>query len=169
MALAASALKTPLPLVPALAAASLVAVARAGFLFHRCARRADALATATASAERANAELARAEARARALEPALAAKKTALATARRTLPVEVRFRLGEPGTGVVAHFVNPSTAPLRLVEPSRPRRGDYGQVELTIDADDSAELAEKQGWAFRSGETLTVRSGDFRRVALAVP
>ena len=170
MVLPASALKKPLPLVPALAAASVLAVALAGFFGYQSARRADALASATASAEQAHAELAHARSRVQALEHELAAKKTELASALRTLPVEVRFHVGEPGTGFVAHFENQSTAPMRLVvEPRRPRTGEYGRVELTIDADGSAELSEKQGWAFRSGDTLTMSSGDFRPVSHAVP
>ena len=55
------------------------------------------------------------------------------------------------------------------VEPRRARTGEYGRLEVTIPADGSAELAEKQGWAFRSGDTLTVSSGDFHAISLAVP
>jgi hypothetical protein len=170
MVLPAPALKKPLPLVPALAAAAVLAVAAAGFFFHQSSQRAAALAAATTGAEQANAELTRAKGRVRALEQELASMKTELASALRTLPVEVSFHVGEPGTGFVAHFDNQSTAPMRLiVEPRRARTGEYGRVELTIPADGSAEVSEKQGWAFRSGDTLTVSSGDFRPVSLAVP
>jgi len=170
MVLSASALKKPLPLVPTLAAAALLAVGAAGFFCYQAAQRADALAAATLGAEQATAELASATARVHELEHELAAKKTELASALRTLPVEVSFHVGEPGTGFVAHFENQSTSPLRLiVEPRRARTGEYGRVELTVAADGSAELAEKQGWAFRSGDTLTVTAGDFRPVSLAVP
>jgi hypothetical protein len=170
MVLPASALKKPLPLVPALAAASVLAVMAAGFFCYQSSQRADALAAAKTGAEQANAELTRAKGRVRALEQELASMKTELATALRTLPVEVSFHVGEPGTGFVAHFDNQSTAPMRLnVEPRRARTGEYGRVELTIPADGSGELSEKQGWSFRSGDTLTVTSGDFRPVSLAVP
>ena len=169
MVLPASAFKKP-QLLPALAAASVIAVALAGFFAYKSAQRADALAAATSGAEQANAELARTKARVHELEHELAAKKTELASALRTLPVDVSFHVGEPGTGFVAHFENQSTAPMRLtVVPRRPRTGEYGRVELTLDADGSAELSEKQGWAFRSGDTLTVSSGEFRPVSLAVP
>ena len=165
MVLPASALKKPLPLVPALAAASVLAVALALFFFYQSGKRADALAAATAGATQATADLTQAKTRIRALEQELANMKTALASALRTLPVEVSFHVGEPGTGFVAHFENTSTATMRLtVEPRRARTGEYGRVELTIPADSSAELSEKQGWAFHSGDTLTVSSGDFRPV-----
>ena len=170
MVLPATALKKPLPLVPALATASAVAVACAGFFLYQASQRADALAAATTSAAQAHAELAEAKGRVHALEQEVATMKTALASALKTLPVEVKFRVGEPGTGYVAHFDNNSTAPMRLlVEPRRARTGEYGRVELTIPPDGSAELSEKQGWAFHSGDTLTVSSGDFRPVSLAVP
>jgi hypothetical protein len=170
MVLPASALKKPLPLLPALAAASVLAVVCAGFFFYQSSQRASALAAAAAGAERANAELSQATLRIHALEQELATMKTALASALKTLPVEVTFHVGEPGTGFVAHFDNTSTAPMRLtVEPRRARTGEYGRMELTIAPDSSAELSEKQGWAFHSGDTLTVSSGDFRPVSLAVP
>ena len=70
----------------------------------------------------------------------------------------------------MAHLENTSTATIRLtVEPRRSRTGEYARLELTIPADSSAELAEKHGWAFRSGDTLTMSSGDFRPLSLAVP
>ena len=170
MVLTAAAEKKPLPLLPALVAVSILAVALAGFFAYRSAQRGTALAAATASAEQASGDLVRAKARVHELEQELAAKKTELASALRTLPVEVSFHVGEPGTGFVAHFENQSTAPMRLiVEPRRARTGEYGKVELTLAADGSAELSEKQGWAFRSGDTLMVTSGDFRPVSLAVP
>ncbi|HUO95326.1 MAG TPA: hypothetical protein VMT92_03765 [Steroidobacteraceae bacterium] len=170
MVLPASELKKPLPLVPALAAAAVLAVASAGFFSYQSHQRAELLAAATANSEQASAALARANDRVHALEQELATKKTELASALRTLPVEVSFHVGEPGTGFVAHFENTSTAPMRLnVEPRRARTGEYGRFEVTIPAESSAELAEKQGWAFRSGDTLTVSSGDFRPVSLAVP
>jgi hypothetical protein len=170
MVLPASALRKPLPLVPALAAASVLAVALAGYFFYRAGQRAGELANATVDIEQAHAELVRARARVHELEQELAAKKTELASALRSLPVAVNFHVGEPGTGLVAHFENQSTAPMNLaVEPRRPRTGEYGRIELEIPANGSAEVSEKQGWAFRSGDTLTVTSGDFRPVSLAVP
>jgi len=170
MVLPASALKKPLPLVPALAAASALALVLAGFFFYQASQRASALAAAAASAERASAELTQAKGRIHALEQEIATMKTALASALRTLPVDVTFHVGDPGTGFVAHFDNTSTATIRLtVEPRRARTGEYGRLELTIPPDSAAELSEKQGWAFHSGDTLTVSSGDFRPVSLAVP
>jgi len=170
MVLPASTLKKPRPLAPALAVALVLAVAAAGFFFYQAGERADAEAAATAGAQQVKAELVRAKTRVRELEQELAAEKTELASALKTLPVDVGFRVGEPGAGFVAHFENQSTAPMRLVvEPRRARTGEYGRIELTIPAAGSAEVAEKQGWAFRSGDTLTVTSDDFRPVSLAVP
>ena len=170
LVLPATAYKKPPPVVPALVATSVLALALAGFFLHQSSQRAGALAAATASAGQATDELSRLKARVHELEQELASKKTELASALKTLPVEVSFHVGDPGTGFVAHFDNTSTAPMRLtVEPRRARTGEYGRLELTIPEGGSAELAEKQGWAFRSGDTLTVTSGDFRPVSLAVP
>lgn len=170
MVLPAAEAKKPLPLVPALVAVALLALAAAGVFFVQAGERAAALAAATATADQMKAELAHAKARVRDLEQELAAKQTELASALRTLPVEVSFRVGEPGSGYVAHFENHSTATVHLsVEPRRARTGEYGRLEVTIPGAGSAELAEKQGWAFRSGDTLTLSAGDFRPVALAVP
>jgi hypothetical protein len=169
MVLPASALQKP-ALVPALAVAAAVALLLAAFFLYQSHQRATALAAATAGAEQATAELARSRQHVHELERELAVKRTELASALRTLPVEVSFHVGDPGTGFVAHFENTSTATLRLtVEPRRPHTGEYGRLELTIPAESSAELAEKQGWAFRSGDTLSVTSGEFRPVSLAVP
>jgi len=170
LVLPATAYKKPPPVVPALAATSIIALAIAGYFGYQSGQRADALAAATVVAGQANGEITRLKARVHELEQDLAAKKTELASALKTLPVEVSFHVGDPGTGFVAHFDNASTAPIRLtVEPRRARTGEYGRLELTIPEGGSAELAEKQGWAFRSGDTLTVTSGDFRPVSLAVP
>jgi hypothetical protein len=170
MVLPAATFKKTLPLVPVLGAVAAVAVVLAGFFCYQSSQRAAALDAATASAQQAAGELAHAKERIRALELDVAAKKTELASALRTLPVDVSFHVGEPGAGYVAHFENQSTATIRLlIEPRRARTGEYGRLELTIPADSSGELSEKQGWAFRSGDTLTVSSGDFRAVSLAVP
>ncbi|HUO95740.1 MAG TPA: hypothetical protein VMT92_05865 [Steroidobacteraceae bacterium] len=169
MVLPPDALKKP-PLVPALAAGIAVALALAGFFAHQSSQRAAALAAATAGAQQANTALAGARQRIHDLEQEVAAKKTELASALRTLPIDVSFHVGEPGAGFVAHFENQSTQTLRLtVEPRRARTGEYSRLELTVAPDSAVELAEKQGWAFRSGDTLTVSSGDFRPVSLAVP
>lgn len=170
MVLQASALKKPLALVPALAAAAAVALVLAGFFFYQSHQRANALEAASAGAAQSAAELARARQRVHDLEEELAAKKTELASALRTLPVEVNFHVGEPGTGFVAHFENTSTVTLRLtVEPRRAHTGEYSRLEITVPPESAAELGEKQGWSFRSGDTLTVTSGEFRPVSLAVP
>jgi hypothetical protein len=170
MVLPAATFKKAPPLVPVLGAAAAVAVVLAGFFFYQSGQRAAALDAATASAQQAAAELAQAKARIHELERDLAAKKTELASALRMLPIEVSFHVGGPGTSYVAQFDNQSTATMRLVvEPRRARTGEYARLELTIPADSSGELSEKQGWAFRSGDTLTVSSGDYRAVSLAVP
>ena len=170
MVLQAAALKKALPLVPALAAAVAVAIVAAGFFFFQASKRADALAAASADASQAHSALTHAQQRIHELEQEVAAKKTELASVLKTLPVAVSFRVGEPGTGFVAHFENQSTAAMRLiVEPRRARTGEYGRIELMLSPYSSGEVSEKQGWAFRSGDTLTVSSGDFRAVSLAVP
>jgi hypothetical protein len=170
MVLSASAYKKPPALVPALAAATALAVLLAAFLLYQSHQRGVALEAVTAGAAQSTAELARAKQRVHELEQELAAKKTELASALRTLPVEVNFHVGDPGTGFVAHFENTSTATLRLtVEPRRSHTGEYSRLEITIPPESAAELGDKQGWSFRSGDTLTVTSGDFRPVSLAVP
>ena len=169
MVLAAAEIKKP-PLVPVLAAVAGVAVLAAAFFLHQVSQRGAELVAANASAAQAHEQLTQARERIRELEQEIAAEKTELASALRTLPVEVGFRVGDPGAGYVAHFDNRSTAQLVLtVEPHRSRTGEYGRLEVILPAQGSAELTEKQGWAFRSGDTLVVSAGDFRPVSLAVP
>jgi flagellar basal body-associated protein FliL len=168
MVLPPAADKKPLPLVPLLVVALLVAVGAAGFFAYRTGDGGDALAAANANASQAQAELAQAQARIRALERELAAQKTELAAALRTLPVDVSFQVVDGA--LVASFENRSTTALDLVvEPRRARTGEYGRLELSLPAEGRGQLSEKQGWTFRSGDTLTVTAGDFRPVSLAVP
>ena len=171
MILTAAPLKRKAPLVPILAAVAVAAVAAAGYFYVQTGRGADALAAATAQAEQSSAQLVAARARVRALELELATQRTQLdSVLKTTLPVEVSFRVGDPGTGYVAHIENHSTEPMALVvEPHRARTGEYGRIELAVPPQGSAEVTEKLGWAFKSGDTLSVSAGEYRPLSLAVP
>ncbi|MBS0395766.1 MAG: hypothetical protein JSR54_14185, partial [Proteobacteria bacterium] len=109
-----------------------------------------------------------ARARVSELEHELATQRTELASALRQLPVEVSFRVTDGQ--LVATFENHSTRAIDVVvEPRRARTGEYGRIELTLPEQGTATVGERQGWSFRSGDTLTVLSGDYRPVSLAVP
>lgn len=168
MILPAGAAKRALPVVPALAAAVVVALAAAGYFAFQAAGRAEAIAAANAATDEVRGQLTRAQARIRQLDAELAAKQTELASALRTLPVDVRFNVVDGQ--LVASFENHATRELDLVvEPRRARTGEYSRLDITVAAQGVGSIGEKQGWGFKSGDTLTVTAGDFKPVSLAVP
>ena len=168
MVLVAPTVKTPLPLVPALAVVTVITLATSGFFFYQASRGSSALAAATAEAGRVNEQLAAARRRIGELEQEIAVQQAALASALRTLPVEVRFRVADGGLAAV--FENHLATPITLgLASRRARTGEYAHFELVVPAAGSAYVSEKEGWAFRSGDTLTLTSGDYRPVSLAVP
>ena len=160
-----------LPLVPALSAAAVAAAIAALVLFTQVGQRTQALATATAQSGLLSEQLSRAQQRVSELEEQLAADRVELDSALLArLPVDIIFRVAESGQGFVAHFQNRSAAPLKLsVNPRRPSSGEYAKLELSVPAQSSGDVAEKQGWVFRSGDTLSVSAGDFRPLSLQVP
>ena len=159
-----------LPLPALFGGAALAASVAAVFLFVQSSQRGDALAAANAENARLGAAAASAEGRVRKLEHALAEQKDQLDRLQgATLPVDVSFAVAAGG-GFVARFQNHATQPLGLViEPRRASTGEYGRIELTVNAEGSAETTEKQGWTFKSGDTLTVSAGEYRALSLQVP
>jgi hypothetical protein len=159
------------PLVPVLGIVALAASAAALVLYLQLADQKAAAASANAAHSESSARLALAERKVRTLEQELAARQAELdSMVKATLPVDVSFRVGEPGTGFIAHFENRSLSALKLiVQPRRPQTGEYGRFELDVEPQSSGDFAEKQGWAFRSGDTIAVSAGDFRSLSLQVP
>ena len=160
-----------LPVVPALSIAALAASIAALVLFFQLGERAQALATATTQAAQLSSDLARSRQRATEFEAQLAARQVELDSALMAkLPVDVIFRVADTGIGFVAHFQNHSAAALNLaVNPHRPSSGEYAKIELGVAPQSSADVTEKLGWVFRSGDTLTVSAGDYRPLSLQVP
>ena len=160
-----------LPLVPALSIAALAAAIAALVLFMQLGQRTDQLATANGQAAQLTSDLARSRQRATELEAQLVARQVELDSALMAkLPVDIIFRVADGGVGFVAHFQNHSAAPLSLnVNPRRPSSGEYAKLELGIAPQASADVNEKLGWVFRSGDTLTVSAGDYRPLSLQVP
>lgn len=160
-----------LPLVPVLGIAAVAASIAALVLFLQLGQRSTALAAATAEVTQLGADLARSRQHATELESQLAARQVELDSALMAkLPVDIIFRVADTGLGFVAHFQNHSAAALTLsVNPRRPSSGEYAKLELNVAPQSSADVAEKQGWIFRSGDTLTVSSGDYRPLSLQVP
>ncbi len=160
-----------LPLIPVLSGAVLVTLVLAIVLFMQLSQRSQALAIANAQDAQLTAELARARQQNADLENQLAARQVELdSVLMAKLPIDVIFRVSGSGQGFVAHFENHSTASLRLtVSPRRPSTGEYARVELTVPPQSSSDVTDKQGWIFRSGDTLSVSSGDFRPLSLQVP
>jgi len=160
-----------LPVVPALSIAAVAASVAALVLFMQLGQRTEALATATSQATQLGTDLARSRQRATELEAQLAARQVELDSALMAkLPVDIIFRVAETGTGFIAHFQNHSAAALNLnVNPRRPSSGEYARIELPVAPQASADVNEKLGWVFRSGDTLTVGAGDYRPLSLQVP
>lgn len=159
------------PVVPALGLLAVAATAVAVVLFVRLGERNDALAAASAQGAQLGSQLSVTRRKLGELEAQLAARQTELDRALTAkLPVDVSFHLGDPGTGFVARFDNRATVELKLaVEPRRPATGEYGKIELSLAPQSSGEVGDKQGWGFKSGDTLTVNSGEFRALSLQVP
>lgn len=160
-----------LPLVPALSIAALATSVAALVLFMQLGQRTQALAAATSQATQLGTDLARSRERATELETQLAARQVELDSALMAkLPVDIIFRVADGGSGFIAHFQNHSAAALKLyVNPHRPSSGEYAKIELPVSPQASADVNEKLGWVFRSGDTLTVSAGDYRPLSLQVP
>lgn len=160
-----------LPMVPALSIAAVAASLAALVLFMQVGQRTAALATATAQNAQLTAELMRDQKKVTELEAQLAANQVELDSAvMAKLPVDIIFRVADSGQGFVAHFQNHSAAGLKLsVNPRRPSSGEYARIELAVSAQSSGDVTEKQGWVFRSGDTLSVSAGDYRPLSLQVP
>jgi len=158
-------------LVPVLAAVALVAAIGALVLFLQLNSRTQALAAATTQNSQLTAELERARQQSAELENQLAARQVELdSVLMAKLPVDVIFRVAGSGQGFVAHFENRSTSTLRLmVNPRRPSSGEYARIELTVSPQSGGDVSDKQGWAFRSGDTLSVSAGEYRPLTLQVP
>jgi hypothetical protein len=170
--LPASAVKAPrLPLVPLLGGAALAAAATALFLFMQVNDARSALADSNGRAATLEASLSRSEKKVAALTQQLLARQTELdSVVQAKLPLEVSFSVGAPGAGFIAHFENRSAKRLDLViEPRRPRSGEYGKFDLSLEAQSGGDLTDKDGWEFRSGDLIAVSSGDFRPMSLQVP
>jgi hypothetical protein len=154
--------------------ASLVAVAAlsaAALYFLRASTLEQSLAAAEARAADAERGAERAREDAKNLKIELSARDAELATLREApLPVDVTFRAGRPGTGFIAQLDNRSDEPM-LVEVAI-RRGATGEdttVHVEIPARGLGEIGPGTGWAFASGDTLTVRGGTHRPLQLRVP
>ena len=159
------------PLIPVLSGVAAVALIGALVLYLQLNQRDQSLAAANAQNAQLTAELTRARQQNADLENTLAARQVELdSVLMAKLPVDVIFRVADSGQGFVAHFENHSTATLRLtVNPRRPSSGEYARLELSVPAQSSSDLAEKQGWAFKSGDTLSVAAGEYRPLTLQVP
>ena len=165
-------LKPPgLPLVAILGGAAVAALLLVLVLFLQLGSRGQSLAAATSQNAQLTAELDRVRQQNAELQNQLAARQLELDSVMLAkLPVDVIFRVAGSGTGFIAHFQNRASSALKLtVSPRRPSSGEYARIELMLPAQSSGDLTEKQGWAFRSGDTLSVSSGDFRPLTLQVP
>ena len=160
-----------LPLVPVLSVAALAAAVAALMLFLQVGQRTQALATATGESAQVAAELLRAQKHIAELEQQLAARQVELDSALMAkLPVDVIFRVADSGSGFVAHFQNRAASAMKLsVNPRRPSSGEYARLELSIPAQSAGDVGDNQGWAFRSGDTLSVSAVDYRPLSLQVP
>ncbi|MBS1129425.1 MAG: hypothetical protein H6R16_427 [Proteobacteria bacterium] len=75
----------------------------------------------------------------------------------REVPVSVGFRKALMSNGHVAMFTNTSAQSIAVVvEVSRASSGQTRSFDMTLDSGRKRELGEREGWAFVTGDTLTL-------------
>ena len=170
-------LPTPLPrmpapaLIPGLVAATVLLAALAGFLYVQGAHRLTSLNGAQDQLLALRTKTTQQQQRIEALEAQIAMQQAELDKgAALPLPVDVTFRVGRPGTGLVARFQNFSNSDLVLaVKPRRTDTGEKADFTLSVPVHALIELGKDEGWAFQTGDTLSVSSGNYQPLSLRAP
>jgi hypothetical protein len=164
--------RVPAPaLVPGLIVGAFAFALAACFFYVQSSRNAEALAETRSQNVTLKDELGKAQQKAAALEVQVAAQQRELDQgAPVPLPVDVTFRAGRPGTGLVARMQNFSNGDLSLaIRVSRPMSGERREFTLNLPLHGLSELGREEGWAFQSGDTLAVQSGSYQPLSYRVP
>ena len=86
------------------------------------------------------------------------------------VPVTVSYRQAFAGPGLVAVFRNNSLKTLSVLATFfNPTTGQQRSSQLTITPQGVAEVGHAEGWAFASGDKITLKSADYREVSAQVP
>jgi hypothetical protein len=164
--------RLPAPgLLPGLIAAVVIFAVAAGYFYLQGARRAQALDSAQAQVASLQTKATEADRRIEKLESQLAAQQQQLEqNAQLPLPLDITFRAGRPGSGFVARFQNLSNADMNVtVRPRHIETGETREFDLRLPAHALAELGQAEGWAFQSGDTLSIKSGSYQPLSLRAP
>jgi hypothetical protein len=164
--------RLPAPgVLPGLIGAVVVFAAAAGYFYLQGARRAQALDAAQAQVVALQTKASEAEKRVEKLESQLAAQQQQLEqNSQLPLPLDITFRAGRPGTGLIARFQNLSNADINVsVRPRHVDSGETREFDLRLPAHALAELGQTEGWAFQSGDALSVKSGSYQPLSLRAP
>jgi multidrug efflux pump subunit AcrA (membrane-fusion protein) len=164
--------RLPAPgVLPGLIAAVVLFGAAAGYFYLQGARRAQALDSAQAQVAALQSKASEADKRIEKLESQLAAQQLQLEqNSQLPLPLDITFRAGRPGSGLIARLQNLSNADINVAV--RPRHIDTGETrefDLRLPAHALAELGQAEGWAFQSGDSLSVKSGSYQPLSLRAP
>ena len=100
------------------------------------------------------------------------AKAEAVALATPVVPVTISWRRAFTGPGLVAAFHNSSDKTLSVLvlvfNPTAKRQREFS-LALPQTGNGAAEIGYGQGWAFASGDQLTVKSDGYRDVSAVTP
>ena len=95
-------------------------------------------------------------------------KQIAIANQRETR-VKVSFRKGFIDSGYVATFTNTYNQPVVITADfERPSSAKKRSAEMTFDPGQSKEIGESEGWAFVSGDTVTVNQDNHKSITFAL-
>lgn len=96
-------------------------------------------------------------------------KKIQLAN-RPEIPVNVSFRKALLSSGGVASFRNRSSRSIAVTATiERPSSGQSRIFDLTLDPAHTKEIGEREGWAFVSGDTVTLTEPEHKSSAFQAP
>lgn len=86
------------------------------------------------------------------------------------IPVRVSFRKALLGSGNVAAFQNSASETVAVTANiERPSTGQSRIFNLTIDPHLTKEIGELEGWAFISGDTVTLTQGNHKSLHIQAP
>jgi hypothetical protein len=95
--------------------------------------------------------------------------KIALAS-RRDVPVRAGFRKALLSSGQVIGIANTSDQTIAVMaEIERPSTSSKKNIQLTIDGGATEEIGEQEGWAFVSGDVVTVTQSEHRSIVFTTP
>lgn len=90
--------------------------------------------------------------------------------AKRDLPISVSYHPALLGPGLVAVFRNNSTEPLEMAAVfSSSATGQQREAHLVVQAGGVQAFGHGEGWAFSSGQHITLSNSQFRALELVVP